>query len=620
MNESKTSPEAVSPSNNSEIKSETPIATQPVAASGMTPPPRQIPLRQMEPPPSSFFNSPVHFSDLLKSLYNANPFYLLSACFILYAQTVIFNTGNVWMETAIPVGLIAGYAMLLTATAIFIVKAGAVWDDARSIMLIILTLIMVLSVSIDGKTLDSPLIGAGWLAGGLLFSVVIIETLRKWLGLKLPFQFKAVFYAMIGIFFAYPFAMAQLVSGFPDNKLPAIRGIMLFPVICGAVLLLLIPVIRRGRAALDDNGTPWKWPQFPWSVFWLLGLGACFRTYLLSISFYAGKGVGPFSQLETGFGFYMLIPLALTAMILRLELNLERGNRMQTVISMIAPVLLTLLAVMPSVGTGSEIHRRFLSGAVGAEGSPMLPAFAGTLLFYLYAWSRRVKYSDVIVCAVLFLAMPLNMHYHFLPQNPLPGWIPGVAGLAMLSWIAVRSNSTVSWMVLSLGALTVAGTIFRGTAFTAWHCAIPLHLALLTALLLGLLRHDRLAVILKYVSTIALTLLLAITLFAGNKLMHGLPGYFQSSYFAVIFAASTLYCLYCRKTFFCVVIGFNVAVLLLFALFKGYDAVEAMNLRGLNIIFWGLACFAAAFIISAFKGKLIQKAFTGLKTRSVAKS
>ncbi|MHB9138485.1 MAG: hypothetical protein ACYC4Q_03685, partial [Victivallaceae bacterium] len=325
-------------------------------------------------------------------------------------------------------------------------------------------------------------------------------------------------------------------------------------------------------------------------------------------------------QLETGFGFYMLIPLALAAMILLLEFNLERGRRLQTVISMIAPVLLTLLAVMPSTGAGSEIYRRFLSGAVGADGSPMLPAFAGTLLFYLYAWSRRVKYSDIIVCAVLFLAMPLNMHYHFLPQNLLPGWIPGVAGLAMLSWVAVRSNSTVSWMVLSLGALTVGGTIFRGTAFTAWHCAIPFHLALLTAMLLGLLRHDRMAVILKYVSTVALTLLLAATMFAGNKLMHGLPGYFPSSYFVVIFAASTLYCLYSRNTFFCVVIGFNVAALLLFALFKGYDVVQAMNLRGSNIIFWGLACFAAAFIISAFKGKLIQKAFAGLKTRNVAKS
>jgi hypothetical protein len=287
---------------------------------------------------------------------------------------------------------------------------------------------------------------------------------------------------------------------------------------------------------------------------------------------------------------------------------------------MIVPVLLTLLASAPSTRAGSEIYCRFLSGAVGTNGSPMLIAIAGTLLFYLYAWYRRVKYSDIIVCAVLFLAMPLNIHYHFLPGNILPGWLPGVAGLAMLSWIAIRSNSTASWMVLSLGALVVSGTIFRGTFFTDWHCAIPLHLALITAMLLGLFRHDRLAVILKYASAIVLTLLLAATLCFGNNLMHGLPGYFPPSYFGVIFVASILYCLCCRSAFFCAVIAFNSAVLLLFALLKGYNAVEAMNLRGMNIIFWGLTCFAAAFIISAFKGKLIQKVFMSLKTKAVSRN
>ena len=611
MNESHAEQEAAASTNNNEIKNvPPPVLPKPEVRSWR--------LTGDAPPPSaeSILNPQIHFGDIFKFLYNANPFYLLSACLILYAQTVIFDTGNVWMETAIPVGLIAMYTMLLTATAVFIVRAGAVWDDARSILLIILTLIMVLSVSIDGKTLDSPLTGAGWLAGGLIFSIAIAEILRKRLGLRLPFQFRAVFYAMTGIFFVYPFVMAQLVSGFPDSKLPAIRGIMLFPVICGAVLLLLIPVIRRGRAALDNNGTPWKWPLFPWSIFGLLAAGACFRTYLLSISFYAGRGVGPFSQLETGFGLYMLIPLALAAMILLLEFNLERKNQRQLVISMMLPALL-LIAAVPSSGSRSEIYYRFLSSAVGPDGSPMLVALTGILLFYLYAWYRQVKYSDVIVCAVLFLALPLNMRCQFMAGCHLPGWLPGAAGLAMLSWIAVRSNSTVSWMVLSLGALIVAGTIFNDTFFTAWHCAIPFHLALMTALMLGLLRHDRLAVVLRYLSTIALSLLFVIVLFSGDKFTAGLPQYVQPAYLAIIFGTTILYCLYGRNVFFFVTVGLNIAALLLFAILRSYDAVNAMNLRGLNIIFWGLACFAMAFLISAFKGKLIQKAFINLKNRAV---
>ncbi|MFA6100751.1 MAG: hypothetical protein WCV67_05345 [Victivallaceae bacterium] len=608
MNESHAAQEAVASSNDTEIKTVTPPAPLNLLN-------REIPL-----PAASLLNSQVHLSDIFKFLYNANPFYLLSACLILYAQTVIFETGNIWMETAIPVGLIAAYTMLLTATAVFIVKAGAVWDDARSILLIILTLIMVLSVSMDGKTLDSPLTGAGWLAGGLIFSTAVAGILRNRLGLRLPFLFNAVFYAMISIFFIYPFVMAQLVSGFPDSKLPAIRGMMLFPVICGTVLLLLIPVIRRGRTALDDNGTPWKWPLFPWSIFGLLAAGACFRTYLLSISFYAGKGAGPFSNMETGFDLYMLIPIALASMILLLEFNLERNNQRQVVISMAAPVILSLMAGLPSARAGSEIYCRFLSGAVGSNGSPMLIAIVGTLLFYLYAWYRRVKYSDIIVCAVLFLALPLNMRYQFLSGYHLPCWLPGAAGLAMLSWIAFRSNSTVSWMVLSLGMLTVAGTIFRDTFFTAWHCVIPFHLALITALLLGLLRHDRLAVVLRYFSTTALSLIFVIILFSGDKFTNGLPQYVQVAYLAVIFGATLLYCLYCRNIFFFVTIGFNITALLLFAALRSYNTIEAMKLRGLNIVFWGLACFAMAFIISAFKGKLIQQAFINLKIKILGRN
>src|ERR1051325_4785645 len=82
----------------------------------------------------SGLNRSFRFSDLLKFFYNANPFYLISACLILYAQTVVFDTGNIWMETAIPLGLIAAYTVLLTTTAIFIVRRGAVWDDARSLL------------------------------------------------------------------------------------------------------------------------------------------------------------------------------------------------------------------------------------------------------------------------------------------------------------------------------------------------------------------------------------------------------------------------------------------------------------------------------------------------------
>jgi len=560
-------------------------------------------------------NRSFGFRDLFKFLYNANPFYLISACLILYAQTIIFDTGNIWMETAIPLGIIAAYTVLLTATAVFIVRRGSVWDDARSILLIILALLMTLSVSIDGKTLDSPWIGAAWLGGGLCFSVVIAESLRRWLRMSLPLRFRAVFYPMIGIFFVYPFVMAQLVNGPSGSRLPTIRGILLFPVVCGLALLPLIAVIRRGPSYLADNGTPWKWPLFPWSIFGLLTIGAACRTYLLSLSFYGGRGFGPFSHMETGFHFYMLIPLALAAMVLLLEFSLERGRRRLVLLSMAAPVILFLMALPGPTKTNAELYYTFLAAVVGPNGSPMLIALAGGLLFYSYAWWRSVEHSEIILCGLLLLSVVIDVPSRWLSDSPVPTWIPGVAALVILTWIAIRRNSTAGWMALVLGVLLVVGTTFRPSYFTAWHCAIPLHIVLAAAVVLSVLRNDPFAVALRYVSAVVMSLLFVTVLFFRARLVPDLPGYVPETNIAVVFSTLMWYCLRYRKKFFLWVGGFNVAVLLLFTVSHVYDVIKALGFRALSFIFWGLVCFAIAFLISAFKGNLLQAAVLKLRTR-----
>jgi hypothetical protein len=560
-------------------------------------------------------NRSFGFSDLFKFLYNANPFYLISACLILYAQTVIFDTGNIWMETAIPLGLIASYTVLLTATAIFIVRKGSVWDDARSILLIILSLFVVLSASIDAKTLDSPVTGAAWLGGGLCFSIVIAESLRKGLRLSLPLIFRAVFYTMIGIFFAYPFVMAQLVNDSSNSQLLTIRGIMLFPIVFGLALMPLIPVIRRGPSYLAANGTPWQWPMFPWSIFGLLTIGACCRTYLLSLSFYGGRGYGPFSHMETGFSLYMLIPLALASMILLLEFALERGGPRQIALCLVAPFLFLLMALPGPTKMNVELYHKFLAAVVGSNGSPMLIALAGMLVFYVYAWYRSVKHSETILCGVLLLSQALDVQSHWLSMSHISTWIPGVAALAILAWIAVRKNSTASWMALVLGVLLVTGTEFRDSQFTAWHGAIPVHIALAAAILLGVLRDDLFAVVLRYISAAVMTLLFATVLFFGDELARGLPKYLLATYLAVLFAVLMWYCLWYRRVWFLVLGGFNAIMLLLFTTGKAYNTIKAMGFKALNIIFWGMVCFAIAFFISALKGNLFQAAFLKLKSR-----
>lgn len=573
-----------------------------------------LPTPYPPPTPSSKLNQPFGIGDLFRLLYNANPFYLISACLILYAQTIIFETGNIWMETAIPLGIIAAYTVLLTATVIFIVRKGSVWDDARSLLLIIVSLLVVLSVSIDGKTLDSPLTGAAWLGGGMCFSIVIAESLRKWLRLSLPLGFRAVFFVMMGIFFAYPFVMAQLVKVPSGNQLPAIRGIILFPVVCGLALLPLIPVIRRGPSYLAENGTPWKWPMFPWSIFGLLIIGACCRTYLLSLSFFAGKGFGPFSQMDTGFNFYMLIPLALASLILLLEFSLQRGVPSQIGLCLAAPFLFILMAAPAPAEMNGELYHQFLAAAVGPNGSPVLMALAGMVIFYAYAWYRSVKFSEIILCGVLLMGLLMNVRVNMLSNSQIPTWIPGAVMLAILAWTAVRRNSTAMWMTLILAGLLVACLEFRDSQFTAWHGAIPAHIALAAAVLLGSLRNDPVAVVLRYISAAATTLLFVTMLFFSDKLAGGLSVYHVAAYLAVLFFVHIWYCLRYRRGWFLVMGGFNLAMLLLYVTCTTYDAIKDFGFKALGTILWGLGCFAVAFLISSFKGKLFRATFLKLKT------
>jgi hypothetical protein len=94
----------------------------------------------------------------LALLYTHNPFYLLSTAFVLHGSAR-------WMQAAsqvggydswLLIGLVAGYVLMMAATAAVIVRAGMVWEDARSILLLVPALFFELSL-----TFDDPLVEPG---------------------------------------------------------------------------------------------------------------------------------------------------------------------------------------------------------------------------------------------------------------------------------------------------------------------------------------------------------------------------------------------------------------------------------------------------------------------------
>ena len=58
----------------------------------------------------------------------------------------------------------------------------------------------------------------------------------------------------------------------------------------GAGGVLLIPAARRGRAGVARNGSPWRWPLYPWSLFVVMVGALCVRSWSLCVSFHYVDG------------------------------------------------------------------------------------------------------------------------------------------------------------------------------------------------------------------------------------------------------------------------------------------------------------------------------------------
>lgn len=532
---------------------------------------------------------------ILRFIYSTNPFYLISSMLVLYAQTTLFKTDDLALNTLIPVGIMAGYVVLLTATAVFIVKAGKVWNDARSIMMCILALLMVLSVSMDSQTLDSLGDGAGWLGGGLIFSLLILETLRRQLKIRLSGNFLSGIYLLLGLFFVYPLVISQLILRFPDDRTPGLIGILLFPVIAALAILFWIPSAMRGREVANDNGTPWTAPRFPWVVAGFLIVCVFFRTYLLTLSFQDARGVGGFGDLETGFGFYMLIPPLLASMILMLEYGKAARSRIAIEWAVFCSLILILLGGVSCI-IGNEASRR-LSGLIFTQMfNPLTLGFGAAGVFFLYGYLRKLSHFDIGLNLLTFVSMTVAMAH-------LKGveWIPAVVGLLIIGLLMIRHSTPLN-QVFFIMALLFAGNGCLPSV--AYKIPIFLHSCALAVMLVGYFNRDagwgrflRGAGALLWFGIF----LVAMMILPSENLATG----WKFFYLAFMAGSGIAYCLLCRGTFFVVLSCLFAGVGLMGLGTYGYVRFLSRNGGG-QVIFWAVLSFAGAVLISLHKGGLLR--------------
>ncbi|MFO7899793.1 MAG: hypothetical protein R6V58_12135, partial [Planctomycetota bacterium] len=296
----------------------------------------------------------------IRGLYTHNPFYLISACLILLGLNATFGTSTDEASAWTLFEVLVGYTALTACTAILVVRLGKVWEDARSMLLVVALLFVAISMSFDEILITQPAAARWILLLGLAFAALVTEALLGALHIRLRLWFRLPYYALLALFFGAPLLLEQVFRRTPD--LTTRWWLYGFAPAGGLIVLTLLPAARKGAAYVRENGTPWRWPWFPWTVFALLVGGIAVRSYSLTLTF------APARAMDSMFGLYFLTPLIVAAAVVVLEIGLVAGSRRTQIAALVMPFVGILLA--HPVSGGNQAYAGFLEAHTYVLGSP----------------------------------------------------------------------------------------------------------------------------------------------------------------------------------------------------------------------------------------------------------
>ena len=560
---------------------------------------------------------------IAKFLYNHNPFYLISACLFVYGLQAVFRPGEVDLlfdrfEVAYidPWFLMLGLCsvtLLMGVTAYLIVRFGKVWDDARSLVLVLLLMFLAISVSFDEiVTLaswddNSVRDAVGLLGFGLCFAVVLSESLLRGLSIRLPWSYRAPLYAFLGLFFTFPLWVSPEVADVTIDQ--ARWRVAAFPMIAGLITLTLLPAVRAGKIALRNNGTPWNWPWIPWTVFVFIAGAVCFRSYSLAISFDLGKAKAHFW--DTSFGLYFLIPFLIPVLFVLLEISLvERLKKLQKGTLLAAPLLLLISYPWLGPWTTHYTYSRFAYEFVETAGSPVFIALMGLLVFYGYAWVRGLRRAEAGLVAMLLLAVFIGPDSFgvrtFRPSlTDAQAWPLALLGALQLCLCVVRRNSRQA-LVGALSLSLAAGLLIAETKLSGFKASVTFHLVLASLLIISAVFRDDFAKRLRYFAAWGIGTACILAMLAGPR--FGLPSTSVGGYVGGMTVLAFAYGLQLR---FWPLIAIGILNCT-----GGVLAIGILTVRtirdlsipdGVKPLLWAMACFSVAVFISTLKGGLAHR-------------
>jgi len=545
-----------------------------------------------------------------KYLYTHNPFYAISAVLMLYSirtayETLGFGTANCWLMT----GALAGYTLVLAVIGVWIVRWGRVWEDARSILLLLLILFLAVSISADDLFVKAEASRSATmlLLCGFLFSATVSEAVLWGAGVRLGALYRIPYHSMLALFYFAPWIYSLWL--YPQYEAWLDWMLLAFPVVAAVLFLCLLPAVRGGSQYVAANGTPWPWPWFPGTAFGVIAAAVSLRSYALTMTFGLDGTIwkklpsGRVIVFDTIWGTYFLVPLALAILVLLLEMGLVTPNRRLVQRAMhLAPFL--LLFALPW-GEG-PVFRGFLQTVVGTIGSPLWLTTWLLLAFFGWAWFRGVvgAYRSLLATgAVLSIVGPRTIDIDTLiPLQPWPLLIIG--GVLLVQGVRQRSSRICTianlFMTLCLWLLLPRMGL---TEFRAMICVNVLWFGTLT---LGLVFHDSFARLLRHLS--AAMFPLATLLAVADSRAAEIALLWRIAYLVVLAIGCLTIARWWRSLWFLYGFGGMVGVTAYAGVVVGFRrAAELIGRDAMTAFVWSLGMLLLAFLISAQKARWLPR-------------
>lgn len=556
---------------------------------------------------------PVPAQAALRWVSTNNPFYVVSAGLFLAGLWLSFgdprNLDNTW---AMIVGL-GGYTLLLAATAFVLVRHMNLWDDARTVLLLVVLMFLATSVTFDEVLVVAmvdpqngvPIRGILCFAAGLVFAVAVSEGLLRGIGLELPAGFRMPYYLILALFFLYPLVLCPFLANPHGEALQ--WGLFAFSTVAGLVFLTLLPAIRRGARYVRDNGSPWPWPLYPWSLFVFLAFAVVGRAFLLCWSLH------PIGGINVIFGPYFVVPFGFALAILLMELGLNSSHRRVMNVALAAPIGLLLLAML---GHRSDpTYQGFLNiftSRLGAD--PVFCTLLAALGFYVYAAMRRVAYAlELMTATTAALAF---IHPHILREAGIQVQpAPLVLAATLFLGLGVLRRQSWSCLLGSLGLiLGLAMAIPSHDGYSSVRWSILFHTLILVFMLIATVFDDDLATLLRHASVFMILFACLGMMLVPVTPPSGLPGWLLELYAPAMAGLLLGYGVWRRQRF---MLAVAVLIYALWALVTGWQIYRAVRqlIVGIDYLVLSALVFILAIVVSLTKAGVLSRWLAAWRAR-----